>query len=162
MNDIYRPCQSIKRSLWQSWRSKCESFHSLLHNWAAIHTYLVTRCIITILAVHANSSPINLCGTENYVFVGLSVHEVPENLNKPSQDKEGEGWRLWHMSKTPTADLDKGLDKELFWAGSNTLSSSSFQPPDPWVCASTQEEPNWADVAVSGIGAGHECQHRVK
>lgn len=32
----------------------------------------------------------SLCGTENYVFLCLSVHEVPENRNKTSKDKEGE------------------------------------------------------------------------
>lgn len=60
MNDIYRPCQSIKRSLWQPCRSKCESFHSFLPTWAAIHTYLITRCILTVLAINADGSVTNL------------------------------------------------------------------------------------------------------
>lgn len=119
MNDIFRPCQSIKRSLWQSWRSKCESFHSLLHNWAAIHTYLVTRCIITILAVHANSSPINLCSMHcvvqktMYLWVWVFTKFL-KTLTSPAKTKserdEDCGICLKHLQLT----LTKGWTSSCF------------------------------------------------
>lgn len=97
-----------------------------------------------------------ICGSECSWSSWKPLQDQPRQ-----REREMKKRRLWHISKRPRADLEKGLDKDLFWAGSNIFSSSSCQPTRPWVCTNTREEPNWAGVAVGGINAGHYCQHRV-